>query len=259
MIEAQQQKKVIELVRQTKDLILREMQKEEVMVKGAANYVTNVDLAVQNFLKEELGKAFPEIPLIAEEKENTGLLKDGVYWILDPIDGTANLILDFHMSAVALGLYEKGEIVFGVVYNPFTDELFHGAKGEGAYLNDRKIHVSDTENFGDAVISYGSTPYTKSEAKNLFPIFYDIFMKCGDFRRTGSAELDMCYVACGREHGYIERDLKPWDYSAGTIIVREAGGVVRTWEGGEPTYLKNGDILACAPQFEEILLKELNR
>ena len=161
MIEAQQQKKVIELVRQTKDLILREMQKEEVMVKGAANYVTNVDLAVQNFLKEELGKAFPEIPLIAEEKENTGLLKDGVYWILDPIDGTANLILDFHMSAVALGLYEKGEIVFGVVYNPFTDELFHGAKGEGAYLNDRKIHVSDTENFGDAVISYGSTPYTK--------------------------------------------------------------------------------------------------
>ena len=86
MIEAQQQKKVIELVRQTKDLILREMQKEEVMVKGAANYVTNVDLAVQNFLKEELGKAFPEIPLIAEEKENTGLLKDGVYWILDPID-----------------------------------------------------------------------------------------------------------------------------------------------------------------------------
>lgn len=257
MISAEEQKQVLFLVRQTKDLILKEMKNEEVMVKGAANYVTNVDLAVQNFLKEELGKAFPDIALIAEEKENTGLSEEETYWILDPIDGTANLILDFRMSAVALGLYEKGEIVFGAVFNPFTDELFHAAKGEGAYLNGNAIHASSTEHFGDAVISYGSTPYTKSEAKNLFPIFYNIFMKCGDFRRTGSAELDMCYVACGREHGYLERDLKPWDYSAGTIIVREAGGVVRTWKGEEPTYLTNGDILACALQFEEILLKEL--
>ena len=167
------------------------------------------------------------------------------------------LIRDFHMSAVALGLYEKGEIVFGIVYNPFTDEMFQAAKGEGAYLNGRKIQVSDTPDFGDAVISYGSTPYKKEEARNLFPIFYSIFMKCGDFRRTGSAELDMCYVACGREHGYIERDLKPWDYSAGTVILREAGGVVKNWKGEEPSYLKNEDILACVPQFEENLLKEL--
>ena len=224
MISAEEQKKVIALVKQTKELILKEMNNEEVMVKGAANYVTNVDLAVQNFLKEELGKAFPEISLIAEEKENLGLSREKTYWILDPIDGTTNLILDFHMSAVALGLYENGEIVFGIVYNPF---------------------------------SYGSTPYTKEEAKNLFPIFYHIFMKCADFRRTGSAELDMCYVACGREHGYIERDLKPWDYSAGTIILREAGGIVKNWKGEEPSYLKNEDILACAPQFAEILLKEL--
>ena len=236
MISAEEQKKVADLVKQTKDLILKEMDEEEVMIKGAANYVTNVDLAVQNFLKEELGKVFPEISLI---------------------DGTTNLIRDFHMSAVALGLYEKGEIVFGIVYNPFTDEMFQAAKGEGAYLNGRKIQVSDTPDFGDAVISYGSTPYKKEEARNLFPIFYSIFMKCGDFRRTGSAELDMCYVACGREHGYIERDLKPWDYSAGTVILREAGGVVKNWKGEEPSYLKNEDILACVPQFEENLLKEL--
>ena len=167
MISAEEQKQVIALVRQTKDLILKEMKNEEVMVKGAANYVTNVDLAVQNFLKAELGKAFPDIALIAEEKENTGLSEEGTYWIL---------IFGFRMSAVALGLYEKGEIVFGAVFNPFTDELFHAAKGEGAYLNGNAIHASSTEHFGDAVISYGSTPYTKSEAKNLFPIFYKIFM-----------------------------------------------------------------------------------
>ena len=114
MISAEEQKKVADLVKQTKDLILKEMDEEEVMIKGAANYVTNVDLAVQNFLKEELGKIFPEISLIAEEKENLGLSKEETYWILDPIDGTTNLIRDFHMSAVALGLYEKGEIVFGM-------------------------------------------------------------------------------------------------------------------------------------------------
>ena len=123
MISAEEQKKVADLVKQTKDLILKEMDEEEVMIKGAANYVTNVDLAVQNFLKEELGKVFPEISLIAEEKENLGLSKEETYWILDPIDGTTNLIRDFHMSAVALGLYEKGEIVFGIVYYPFTDEM----------------------------------------------------------------------------------------------------------------------------------------
>ena len=257
MISEEEQKKVAALVRQTKELIQKEMADEEIMVKGAANYVTNVDLAVQTFLKEELGKAFPEIELIAEEKENQGLSENKTYWILDPIDGTTNLILDFHMSAVALGLYEKGEIVFGIVYNPFSDELFRGAKGKGAYLNDRRIHVAETPKFEDAVISYGSTPYTKEEARNLFPIFYNIFMKCADFRRTGSAELDMCYVACGREHGYIERDLKPWDYSAGTVILREAGGTVKNWKGKEPSYLKNEDILACAPQFEDVLLKEL--
>ena len=98
MISAEEQKQVIALVRQTKDLILKEMKNEEVMVKGAANYVTNVDLAVQNFLKAELGKAFPDIALIAEEKENTGLSEEGTYWILDPIDGTANPVSYTHLT-----------------------------------------------------------------------------------------------------------------------------------------------------------------
>lgn len=181
MISAEEQKKVADLVKQTKDLILKEMDEEEVMIKGAANYVTNVDLAVQNFLKEELGKVFPEISLIAEEKENLGLSKEETYWILDPIDGTTNLIRDFHMSAVALGLYEKGEIVFGIVYNPFTDEMFQAAKGEGAYLNGRKIQVSDTPDFGDAVISYGSTPYKKRGSQKSVSHFLQHFYEMRGF------------------------------------------------------------------------------
>ena len=225
------QARIIELVKQAKPLILQEMTHEKVTEKGAADYVTNVDVAVQNYLKEALEKEFPEIRLIAEEKENLGLNSRKSYWILDPIDGTTNLIRDYHLSAVSLGLYENGEITFGVVYNPFTEELFYGAKGEGAYLNGTPIHVSNQPEFKDAVVSFGSSPYEKNRAKELFPVFYNIFMNCADFRRTGSAALD----------------------SGATVILREAGGVITDWENKEPPYLENSDILACVPQFRKIL------
>ena len=245
------QSKIIELVRQTKPLIFQEMTHEKVMEKGAADYVTNVDVAVQNYLKEALEKEFPKIRLIAEEKENLGLDPDNSYWILDPIDGTTNLIRDYHLSAVSLGLYENGEITFGVVYNPFTE-------GEGAYLNGAPIQVSNQPEFKDAVVSFGSSPYEKNRAKELFPVFYNIFMNCADFRRTGSAALDICYVACGRQHAYLEQNLKPWDYSGASIILREAGGVITDWGNKELPYLSNSDILAYVPQFREILLKLIN-
>lgn len=258
MLTEIQRKRVMELVRQTKPLIYREMGQEKVTVKGAADYVTNVDLAVQEFLKTSLNREFPQISMIAEEKENRNLSRENFYWILDPIDGTTNLIQDYHLSAVSLGLYEKGEITFGVVYNPFTEELFHAAKGEGAFLNGKKIEVSPLPDFKDAVVSFGSSPYEKDRAKELFPIFYRIFMNCADFRRTGSAALDLCYVACGRQHAYIEQDLKPWDYSAGSLILTEAGGAAVSWEGGSLPYLVNSDVLASAPQFLETLKKLLH-
>ncbi len=251
----EEQNKIIELVRQTKPLILQEMSHEKVTEKGAADYVTNVDVAVQNYLKEVLEKDFPQIALIAEEKENLNLKPENSYWILDPIDGTTNLIRDYHLSAVSLGLYENGEITFGVVYNPFTEELFHGAKGCGAWRNGFPIHVSDQPEFKDAIISFGSSPYEKNRAKELFPVFYNIYMNCADFRRTGSAALDLCYVACGRQHGYLEQNLKPWDYSGGSIILTEAGGTITDWKDHPLPYLENADVLACAPQFREILLK----
>lgn len=253
MLTSAQQKNVIDLVKGTKSLIYREMEAAKVTVKGAANYVTNVDFAVQDYLTKELSKSFPEILMIAEEKENEELPKEGTYWILDPIDGTANLIRHYGISAVSLGFYENGEITFGVVYNPFREELFYAAKGQGAYFNDERIYTADTPDFGDAIVSYGSSPYEKDLAKNLFAIFYRIFMKCGDFRRTGSAALDMCYVACGRQHAYFEQNLKPWDYAAGTVILQEAGGIASRWNGEKLPFLKNSDVLASASQFGGIM------
>ncbi len=135
-----------------------------------------------------------------------------------------------------------------MVYNPFTEELFYGAKGEGAYLNGTPIQVSDQPEFKDAVVSFGSSPYEKNRAKELFPIFYNIFMNCADFRRTGSAALDLCYVACGRQHAYLEQNLKPWDYSGASIILREAGGTITDWGNKELPYLDElGYTGLCTP------------
>ena len=192
MLNREEQKKVIELVCQAKELIFREMENAKVTEKGAADFVTNVDVAVQDYLTKELKEAFPEIEMIAEEKENLNLSEEKRYWILDPIDGTTNLIYDYRMSAVALALYEQGEITLGIVYNPFNDELFTAVKGEGAYLNGKAIHTSEDVELKNAVISYGSCPYEKSRAKELFVMFERIFVNCADFRRTGSAALDFC-------------------------------------------------------------------
>lgn len=253
MLNAAEQKKVIDLVYQTKDLIFREMEHAKVTEKGAADFVTNVDVAVQEFLTKELKEAFPEIDMIAEEKENLNLSEEKRYWILDPIDGTTNLIYDYKMSAVSLGLYEQGEITMGVVYNPFNGEMFTAVKGEGAFLNGEAIHTSEDVELKNSVVSYGSCPYDKSHAKKLFPMFERIFVNCADFRRTGSAALDFCYVACGRQHGFLELNLKPWDYAAGCLIVEEAGGVSSRWNGEKLPYLKNSDTFASTAKLEQEL------
>lgn len=259
MLEYQEQKEVLSLIKKTRELIYRELKAAKVTVKGAADYVTNVDFAVQDFLKRELRIRFPDIPMIAEEKENKNLCPNGSYWILDPIDGTTNLIHHYGLSAVALALYEQGEIVFGAVYNPFHEELFYAAKGEGAYLNGERIFTDNHVELKDAVVSYGSSPYEKQRAEKLFPLFYRIFMQAADFRRTGSAELDLCYVACGRQHAFLEQDLKPWDYSAGSLILTEAGGVIKCWDGKALPYLVNADIAASTEKLAEPIMNAIRQ
>lgn len=253
MINIEQKNQVIELVYKTKELIFREKENAKVTEKGAADFVTNVDVAVQDFLTKELYEMFPEIGMIAEEKENLDLSEEKRYWILDPIDGTTNLVYDYQMSAVSLALYEQGEITMGIVYNPFHDEMFTAVKGEGAYLNGKPIHTSEDVELKNAIVSYGSCPYDKSHAKEMFQLFERIFVNCADFRRTGSAALDLCYVACGRQHGYLELNLKPWDYAAGTLILQEAGGVASKWDAEKLTYLYNSDVFTSTRALEKSL------
>lgn len=245
--------KIIELVQSTKSIIFNEEMAHAVTVKGAADYVTKVDVAVQEYLRKGLAGLTPEVILLAEEQENNDLDAGGSYWILDPIDGTTNLIHDYRMSAVSLGLYEHGKMNFGVVYNPFTEETFHAVRGQGAFLNGRPIHVSHREAFDTCVISFGSSPYEKDKAAMLFPIFQKVFTATADFRRSASAALDLCYVAAGRIDGYFEFNLKPWDYAAGTLIITEAGGRITDWEGKEVPLLYNSNVISCTPEIYDKL------
>ena len=241
---------IIALVRQADDIIFDEKALSHVEEKGLADYVTFVDVGVQHFLQKELAARYPEIAFMGEEDGENRLHPEGSCWILDPIDGTTNLIHHFNKSAVALGLWEKGQIVFGVVYNPFTKEVWRAVRGEGAYYNDERISVSKAQDLGHSLLSFGTGPYHKELADENFRRVRNIYMECQDIRRSGCAAIDLCFVACGKTEGFFEITLKPWDYAAGSIILEEAGGVITDWNG-EPIRFDR-DSSVCAACCEKI-------
>ncbi|MBR0366206.1 MAG: inositol monophosphatase, partial [Clostridia bacterium] len=217
---------LIKLIKETKPMATDRSSAHDVTVKGVADFVTGVDMGIQAFMRRRLGELFPDIQFMSEEKDNAGIDFGGRVWILDPIDGTTNLIHDYKMSAISLGLLENGAPTIGVVYNPFTDELFYASHGEGAFLGGEPIHATAADTLARSLISVGTSPYRKDLADVNFDLIKRFYIASEDIRRGGSASLDLCYIAAGRTDGFFERDLKPWDYAAGIAILREAGGVV---------------------------------
>lgn len=247
--------KLIELVRETKAIALDSGSAHDITVKGKADFVTKVDIGIQEFLRPRLKAMYPDVQFMSEEKDNSEIDFGGRVWVLDPIDGTTNLIHDYKMSAVSLGMLENGVPVCGVVYNPFMDEMYFARKGEGAYLNGERIKVSGAEKLSESLISVGTSPYYKELADENFDIIKRLFIASEDVRRCGSAAMDLCYTASGRIDGYFERRLKPWDYTAGIAILREAGGAVTTLDGGEPCYNAPSDIAASNGSIQSELLR----
>ena len=172
------------------------------------------------------------------------------------MDGTTNLIHDFRNSAVSLGLCDKGEMVCGVVYQPFSGEVFHAVRGEGACLNQKPIHVSSAASMAESLISIGTTPYEHEYADRNFEIFKKVFLDCQDIRRIGSAAIELCFVACGRLEAFFEMNLKPWDYAAGLLIIEEAGGSVTDFEGRKPQPWKRGNIVGSNGRLGQILVEQ---
>ncbi|MGI6010113.1 MAG: inositol monophosphatase family protein [Ruminococcus sp.] len=216
----------------------------KVMEKGFANYVTEVDMNVQKFIEKKLKDLYPSIQFMGEEKNNDHIDFTKPVWILDPVDGTSNLIHDLRNSVISLALYSGQELVMGVVCHLFADEIYYAQKGKGAYLNGRPIHVSSTEEFSRSLVSIGTSPYFKDLADENFETFKIIFQNCEDIRRIGSAALDLAYVAAGRLETYLEKRLNPWDFAAGVLLVLEAGGSVTDFGGKPVDVTKVSDIFA---------------
>lgn len=245
---------VVRLVERAKSILSDEALLAEASAKGRANFVTRCDTAVQDFLQRELRARWPQVQFLGEELACAPDFSGSV-WVLDPVDGTANLMHHFQHSAVSLALVEAGQPVFGVVYNPFLAETFTAQRGRGAYLNGAPLRVSTDVPAADSVIAVGTSPYDRQLADENFALFRRLFERCGDLRRTGSAALDLAYVAAGRVEGYLERNLKPWDFAAGALLVREAGGRVSDFAGQEPDFSQNCDLVAAGPGLHGELLR----
>ncbi|WP_343209946.1 inositol monophosphatase family protein [Anaerolentibacter hominis] len=249
---------VIDLVKEAESIIFDEKALNHVISKGLADYVTYVDLGVQHFLQEKLASLYPDIAFMGEEDGQNQLDPSGSCWILDPIDGTTNLIHHYHHSAISLALYQNGAIVFGAVYNPFTKELFLAQAGYGAYLNGEPIHVSNVVTLEQSLINFGTAPYQKELAPKNFAIVQSVYEKCQDIRRSGSAALDLCYVACGRSDAFFEMTLKPWDYAAGSLILTEAGGKVTDWDGAPLQFAQACSVAGSNGKIHARLLDEFH-
>lgn len=211
---------------------------------GESNYVTKIDLKVERFLSGKLLEILPQSNIISEEADKNSFSLDKPTWILDPVDGTTNLIYNFGLSAISLGLFVDKKAYLAFVFNPFTNELFWAVKGKGAFLNEKKINVSARESLSDALVIFGSNPYDRTSAPKTFKKLLEVFLKSREIRNIGSAALDLAYIACGRADIFFEYKLQPWDFAAGMLILEEAGGKVVNWEGEELDVLKPQGVIA---------------
>lgn len=229
---------------------------------GYANIVTSSDVAVQDYLKARLSAELPGCGFICEEEERHDASHEYV-WIIDPIDGTANYSRGIAQCAICVGLMHDARMVMGVVYLPWTDELFCAERGSGAWLNGRPIHVSDRP-FENAVMCTALPVYFKEYTDVCSCIIRDTFKQCNDIRRFGAAAPEICYLAMGRVELYFEYTLSPWDFAAASLILTESGGVISDLQGHSPDFtLKSGIIAANTPdnlkRLQSIVSAHLDR
>ena len=224
--------------------------------KAAYNIVTDVDKASEAKIFSIILDEFPEDDVLAEESGFTKGQVSKRRWLIDPLDGTTNYAHTYPFFSVSIGLEEEGRLILGIVYNPITDELFWAEPGEGAWLNDEKLFVSDAKTLNTSLLATGFPPDTSRAVRTNILQFKTLTDKTHGVRRDGSAALDLCYVASGRLDGFWEMKLAPWDIGAGSLIVEEAGGKVTNLSGG-PLDITSGHILATNGKIHDEIIEVL--
>ena len=220
-----------------------ELEKLQVSSKGPSDFVTNADIKAEKIIIEELIKSKRNYSIISEESKNEFENNNDKVWIIDPIDGTTNFLHGVPHFSISIALKSKNEIVSGLVYDPIKDEMYYAEKNNGAYLNNQRIRVSNKKNLDSCLFAIGGSSIEEIKFKNNITI-----------RRSGSAALDMAYVAAGKFDGCLQKNIKIWDIAAGLILVKEAGGIINNIDINKHEYEK---VIASSVEINEKLIKNL--
>ncbi len=236
-----------------------EIENLQVSSKGPGDFVTSADKRTEKIIISELQKAHPEYGIVTEEAGIINKSNTQNRWIIDPIDGTFNFLKGIPQFAISIGYEKDNEIKCGVIFNPITNEMFLAEKGNGAYLNNSRIRVSNKKNIKDALVVTGGPKQASKIKDKIFSEYVNVSNNVSNVRKFGSAALDMAYVACGRFDGYWQREINYWDIAAGLVILKEAGGFVDFFEEDTNLPLKK-NILASNSnihnELKDLILKK---
>ncbi|MEI6899162.1 MAG: inositol monophosphatase family protein [Bacteroidota bacterium] len=225
-------KQVCQLATETGQFLkneIRQLKASDIETKSSNNFVTYVDKKSEEMIIEKLSQIIPGSGFIAEE--NPDLLTSEYTWIIDPLDGTTNFIHGIPLYSISIGLMREKEMIAGVIYEPNLDEIFYTWKDAPSFLNNKVIHVSKTQTLADSLFATGFPYYDYGRLDPYLNFFKYMMKNSHGIRRLGSAAADLAYVACGRYDGFYEYGLSPWDVAAGSIIVKNAGGIVSDFKG----------------------------
>lgn len=220
-------------------------------LKGAGDYVTAFDRQSESAILEVLAREAPGMAVLAEER---GGMRAGTMWAVDPLDGTTNFMRGFPVVAVSVGLLHEGVPIAGVVIAPFLGLEFAASQGDGATLNGERLPPLPDVDPANAVVATGFPFRNKARMPHYRPVMEGALQHFEDLRRAGAAALDLAWTAAGTFDGYFELNLNPWDVAAGAALVREVGGRVSDWSGGDK-WIETGDIFAAPAAVHDVLLK----
>ena len=230
-----------------------EIEKLQVSTKGPGDFVTSADKRTEKIIINELQKAHPEYGILTEESGNINKNLNK-RWIVDPIDGTMNFLNAIPHFAISIAYEEENEVKCGVIFDPIKNEIFCAEKGNGAYLNNSRIRVSNKKKVNDSLLVTGGPKYSSKNKSEIFSEFIKISKKVySPIRKYGSASLDMAYVACGRFDGYWQRELNYWDIAAGIIVIKEAGGFINFFDEDKNNPLKKNIIASNSNIHNELI------
>ncbi len=229
---------------------------KQIQYKSPIDLVTTIDRLSEQRIVKILRKRFPNHAILAEEETAIGGNRSEYRWIIDPLDGTTNFAHSYPQFAVSIALERAGEVILGLVCDPIHEETYRAVKGQGAYLNKSRIHVTRGSELDKALVATGF-PYDRREKADFYLSFFKKFMMSSHgVRRGGSAALDLCYVACGRVDGFWEFGLHAWDTAAGSLIVQEAGGAMSNFSG-DPFSIQGTETLASNGKIHEAMLRTI--